>query len=96
MGQFLIDHLSLAAFLGMVAMAALWHLWQFRLSPLAVPRADIDAIADALVARHGPDAEEIACTEEDRAWRRSDTFEQGIWRRVRRELWRRYEAGEWE
>jgi hypothetical protein len=49
-----------------------------------------------MIANHGPRAEEIAFIEEDRAWRYSETFEQGTWHRVRRELWRRYEAGDWE
>ena len=73
-----------------------WHAWEFRLKPLAIPKAEINTIVDDLIAKHGPRAEEMAYIEEDRAWRYSDTFEQGKWRRVRRELWRRYDAGEWE
>ncbi|WP_404401855.1 hypothetical protein [Pelagibacterium halotolerans] len=49
---------------------------------------------DELIAKHGPRAEEMAYAEEDRAWRYSDIYEQGKWRRVRRELWRRHKAGE--
>lgn len=63
---------------------------------MLIPKAKIDAMADALIARYRPDAEEMTFGEEDRAWRYSDPFKQGILRRVRRELWRRYEAGEWE
>ena len=73
-----------------------WHGWEFRLKPLAIPKTEINAIVDELIAKHGPRAEEMAYAEEDRAWRYSDTYEQGKWRRVRRELWRRYETGEWE
>ncbi|MBA8899502.1 hypothetical protein [Phyllobacterium sp. P30BS-XVII] len=49
-------------------------------------------MADQLIAEHGPRAALRAYIEEDRAWRRCDVLQQGIWRRVRRELQRR-EAG---
>lgn len=80
----------------LVAAVAAWHAWEFRLRPLLIPKAEIDSIADRLIADHGPDAESAAYAEEERAWYDSDTYEQGRWRRVRRELWRRYERGEWE
>ena len=70
-----------------------WEEWQRVLRPRMVPKAKIDAMADALIARYGAKAEEYAYIEEDRAWRRSETFRQGLWRRVRRELWKRYQAG---
>jgi hypothetical protein len=73
----------------------LWHTWDLSIRPRLIPAGDIKAVADDLVAKYGPRAEEIAFIEEDRAWRYSETFEQGRWHRVRRELWRRYEAGEW-
>ena len=59
-------------------------------------KAKINAIVDDLIARHGPDAEDWARGYEEEQWCRSNTYEQGKWRRVRRELWRRYHAGEWE
>ncbi|MGO4451069.1 hypothetical protein AB4Y96_19305 [Phyllobacterium sp. TAF24] len=49
-------------------------------------------MVDQLIAEHGPRAAYRAYIEEDRAWRHCDTVQQGIWRRVRRELQRR-EAG---
>jgi hypothetical protein len=61
-----------------------------------VPASVIKALADEMIAKHGARAEELAFAEEDRTWRYSETFEQGKWHRVRRELWRRYETGEWE
>jgi hypothetical protein len=85
--------LSFAVLFGLVG---LWQLWRFRLKPLFIPKADIDRMVDALIAQHGSRAEEMAAMEEDRAWRYSNTLKQGIWRRVRHELQRRYEAGEWE
>ncbi len=81
---------------GVFGAVGLWQLWRFRLKPLFIPKADIDRMVDALIAEHGERAEDVAMMEEDRAWRYSDTLKQGIWRRVRRELWRRYDAGEWK
>lgn len=63
---------------------------------MLIPKAKIDAMADALIARYGPRAEEMTYLEEDRAWRYSETVKQGVLRRVRRELWRRHRYGEWE
>jgi len=84
-------------FLGLFVLAVVgWEVWQFRIRPMLIPKAKIDAMADVLIARYGPNAENMTFGEEDRAWRYSDTFKQGVLRRVRRELWRRYEAGEWE
>jgi hypothetical protein len=91
----LIAHPVLAAFGLFVAGIVAWEEWQRVLRPRMVPKARIDAMADALIARYGPKAEEYAHIEEDRAWRYSETFRQGLWRRVRRELWRRCEAGRW-
>lgn len=73
-----------------------WHTWGFRIRPLLIPKAEIHTIVDELIVEHGPDAEDWARGYEEDAWNRSDTYGQGKWRRVRRELWRRYRAGEWE
>jgi hypothetical protein len=64
--------------------ACLWVLWQGWGRPHLIPRAEIERLAAELIARHGDRAEEIAFIEEDRAWRYSDGFNQGKWRRVRR------------
>lgn len=90
------DHLPIILIAVLFGLVGLWQLWRFRLKPLFIPKADIDRMVDALIAEHGERAEDVAMMEEDRAWRYSDTLKQGIWRRVRRELWRRYEAGERE
>ena len=42
-----------------------------------------------------PRAEEVAYGEEDHACRYCDTYQQGKWHRVRRELWRRHASGVW-
>ncbi|MEQ8659153.1 MAG: hypothetical protein RIC24_17740 [Hyphomicrobiales bacterium] len=93
--DFIVSHpVALAVALVIVGVIS-WHTWVHRIRPLLIPKSDIDRMADALIAEHGSRAEEIASMEEDRAWRYSNTLKQGIWRRVRRELQRRYEAGEW-
>lgn len=90
------DHLPIILIAMLFGGVGLWQLWRFRLKPLFIPKADIDRMVDALIAEHGERAEDVAMMEEDRAWRYSDTLKQGIWRRVRRELWRRHDAGEWK
>jgi hypothetical protein len=72
-----------------------WHTWSLSIKPLLIAVGDIEALADSMIAKHGPRAEEMAFIEEDRAWRYSDTLQQGKWHRVRKELWRRHETGEW-
>lgn len=94
--DFIRSYPSVTALVVLIGGVVVWHAWEFRLRPLFIPKSEIKAVVDDLIAKHGPDAEEKAYAEEDRAWRYSDTYEQGKWRRVRRELWRRYEAGEWE
>ena len=66
--------------------ALLWVLWQGSIRPRLIPRAEIDALAATMVARHGPRAEEVASAEEEQAWRNSRPFEQGKWRRVRKRI----------
>ncbi len=88
------EHLtsSYAPFIGIAAFAAGAFLtveWQGRIRPLLIPRAEIEQLADDLFDKHGDCAEEFAAMQEDRAWRYSQNFEQGKWRRVRKELERR-------
>jgi len=63
--------------------------WQGRIRPLFIPRSEIARLADELVTAYADRAEELAAIEEDRAWRYSQNFERGKWRRVRKELERR-------
>ena len=54
--------------------------------PRLIPRATIARLAQDLIHRH-PDAPEAAALlEEHAAWHRSESYEQGMWRRVRREV----------
>jgi hypothetical protein len=64
----------------------LWELWEGSIRPLLIPSTEIDALSAATLARHADRAEEAAFIEEDRAWRYSDSFEQGKWRRVRKTI----------
>lgn len=66
--------------------AFLWELWEGSVRPRLVPASEIDALAAAMLARHGDRTEEMAFIEEDRAWRYSDSYEQGKWRRVRKRI----------
>ncbi len=64
--------------------AFLWHTYEFRVRPLFIPRHEIDWVVAEMLERDNP--EEAAFIEEQAAWYRSDTFEQGKWRRVRQIL----------
>lgn len=68
-----------------------WHLWMVAIKPRLIPRERIIRMADELRIEYGEAAEDVAFTYEDRAWRRCQTLEQGIWHQVRLELCRRRE-----
>ena len=63
-----------------------WVLWQGTVRPRLIPRREMDALAAEMRARYGPRAEEAASAEENLAWRNSETFERGKWRRVRQRI----------
>ncbi|MBA4783819.1 MAG: hypothetical protein H2045_11460 [Rhizobiales bacterium] len=76
--------------LGILAMTTLpiWgalalEVWLGAIRPRLIDQSEIDALAADLARRHGVRAAEVAFIEEDRAWRYSDSFEQGKWKRVR-------------
>lgn len=64
----------------------LWEIWEGFIRPRLICAREIDALVSDLVNRHGERAAEMAFINEDRAWRYSDSFEQGKWRRVRRQI----------
>lgn len=74
--------------------SVLWLVWDAVIRPRCIPAAAIRTLADEMNAMYGPRAEEMTMIEEDRAWRYSKAFEQGRWRRVRRELRLRRQAEE--
>ncbi len=64
--------------------AGIWVLWQGIVRPRLIPRAEVERLAELLIERHGEGAGEVAFANEYGAWRDSNGFEQGKWRRVRR------------
>ena len=94
--EFITNHPIATFFIVFVGPIFMWEAYQHRVRPLFIPKAEINRIVDGLIEKYGPDAEQHAYIEEDAEWRRSHTYKRGIWRRVRRELQRRYRAGEWE
>ncbi len=66
--------------------AFLWELWEGGIRPRFVARAEINTMSASMLSRYGDRAEEMAFIEEDRAWRYSESFEQGKWRRVRKRI----------
>jgi hypothetical protein len=76
----------------------LWELWDGEVRPRLIRRDIIDRAAAAILAEHGDRAEQMAWTQEDRAWRYSDPFKQGCWRRIRKRIEamrRKREAPQW-
>lgn len=66
--------------------AFVWVTWEGSIKPRFIPEAEINALANGHIARYGERAAEMAFTEEERAWRYSDSFNQGKWKRVRQEI----------
>lgn len=64
----------------------LWELWDGAVRPRLIRRDIIDRAAAAILAEHGDQAEQMAWIQEDRAWRYSDSFKQGGWRRIRKRI----------
>ncbi len=61
----------------------IWFLNELYIRPLLIPKAEIERLADDLRLSYPADPAEAAFAEEQNAWYRSETFEQGKWRRVR-------------
>jgi hypothetical protein len=66
--------------------AFIWVTWEGEIRPRFIPEAEINTLANDHMARFGERAAETAFIEEDRAWRYSDSFNQGKWKRVRQEI----------
>jgi hypothetical protein len=66
--------------------ALIWVIWEGSIKPRIIPESAIKTLAIANIAQYGERAAEMAFIEEDRAWRYSDSFAQGKWRRVRQEI----------
>jgi hypothetical protein len=70
-----------------------WELIDGLIRPALIPRAEIERAADDLLQRYPDDPEAAAFREEHAAWYRSDSYERGRWRRVRKEIQRRLRGG---
>lgn len=86
--------LVIAAAASPVVIGVGWSVVEGSVLPRLVPRAEIEAMADAVMRDHADDPEEWAFMEEHAAWYRSHSFEQGKWHRVRKEIRRRLLAGD--
>lgn len=66
--------------------ALIWVIWEGSIRPRMIPKAEIAALATARIESYGANAAEMTFIQEDRAWRYSESFEQGKWKRVRQEI----------
>jgi hypothetical protein len=66
-----------------------WGIYEGSILPRLIPRAEIDALTDEIMRRYPDDPEDAAFNETYNAWHRSNSFEQGKWHRVRKEVRRR-------
>ncbi|EXL09422.1 hypothetical protein [Aquamicrobium defluvii] len=73
-------------FIGLV----LWMIWTDAIKPRLIPTAEIDRVADDIIADY-PDPELEAFARHERAWYDSDGAEQTYWYRVRKAVRRRLE-----
>ena len=71
----------------LLAFGAGWWFWNDFILPRMIPDAEVEALADDLIAKHGPDAERIARANHYRAHDRDcDMVEARRWKLVRRRL----------
>lgn len=86
--------LAVAAALSPIVIGIGWAVVEGSILPRLVPRAEIEAMADAVMRDHPDDPEEWAFMEEHAAWYRSLSFEQGKWYRVRKLIRKRLLASD--
>lgn len=68
-------------------------IWTDSIKPRLIPAAEIDRVADDIIASY-PDPELEAFARHERAWYDSDGAEQTYWYRVRKAVRRRLEGAE--
>ncbi len=66
-----------------------WEIVEGSVLPRLIPRAEIERLVEEIFARFPMDPEEAAFAEEHAAWCRSNSLEQGKWKRVRKIIRRR-------
>jgi hypothetical protein len=74
-----------------ILIAVGWGLVEM-IRPRFIPRTEIERLADSMIRNYPANPEEAAFTEEHAAWYRSEGFEQGKWRRVRKAIRARLES----
>lgn len=88
----LLDWAGAVAALGTIVVAIGWEIWDGSIRPRLVSRAEIVRLADEILAKHADAPERAASIEEHHHWHHSDSFQQGVWNRVRHEIRRRQNA----
>lgn len=69
-------------------------VWEYDIRPRLIPARRLDAMVDLMLATFGPFAEHEAFLRQREAWHRGDGVAQGVWRRIRARLRRRWRRGE--
>ena len=91
MVQSILGYLLFAVALSPVVLGLGWAVWQGHVRPALIPKHEIERIADEVLAEGHDDPLDVVEGYEYHAWRHSDGFEQGRWRRVRRAILLRQE-----
>lgn len=86
--------LSIAVAISPIVLGIGYAIYEGSILPRLVSRKEIEAMADKVMRDHPDDPEGWAFMEEDAAWHRSQSFEQGKWHRTRNAITRRLLAGE--
>lgn len=76
------NYILITAALFIPALAIILHTWQHTIRPMQIPKAETQTLAAKLIKTHGNNAYDFAHTQEDKAWRNSETYEQAKWRKV--------------
>lgn len=92
--RYIVGWLAVVIALAPMVLGIGWAIYEGSVLPRLVPRAEIEAMADAVMRDHPEDPEEWAFMEEHAAWYRSLIFEQGKWHRVQKVIRRRLLAGD--
>jgi hypothetical protein len=84
--------LMIAVAVGPMVFAFGYIAYEGYIRPALIPKSEIEKLADKIAHRKPVDPDEAAYWEEYAAWHRSESFEQGKWRRVRKLLRKRREV----
>jgi hypothetical protein len=85
---------AIAVALAPIVIGIGWGIVEGSVLPRLIPRDEIERLAEDIIGRYPADPEEAAFIEEHAAWFRSESFEQGKWRRVGKAIRRRLIASQ--